>query len=179
LQCLSVPLHYFRHPLHTIHSHTYTQHTRADAGNAAFSAGFGWANFDLLPSGKQEGGRRASEPSGNDPRSCDINADGSYVVAFFKRSVTCAAILIGIFVARECIRLLQMRWYPGKISSLLQLCCSFTALSIKLSAFGPYMLPKPSILLQPIILTLSLASPAYYRLTTATRYGFPWMGRTR
>jgi hypothetical protein len=110
----------------------------ADPGNAAFSEGFGWANFDVVPSG-DSGNRRAGAecsrsevncgnsspnvilsstkcfPTGDevsDPTSCDMGAKGSHVVAFFKRAVTCVGIIVLMSLFRNMFRSAQMFLFP-------------------------------------------------------------------
>ena len=80
-------------------------------GNAAFSQGFVWANFDLLPSTAIPTKRREGEEK-SDPKSCDISSTDNYIVAFLTRTVTCVTIIIGVFLVREILVRLQCLWYP-------------------------------------------------------------------
>jgi hypothetical protein len=48
----------------------------------------------------------------SDPTSCDMGAKGSHVVAFFKRAVTCAGIIMLISLFRVMFRSVQMFCFP-------------------------------------------------------------------
>ncbi len=87
----------------------------ASAGNSAFSDGFQWANFDLLPSDGQ-GRQRRQGSAAADPYACGATGEGSVVAALLQRFATMCAILMVVFLVRASCCRLHMWWYPDSPS---------------------------------------------------------------
>lgn len=81
----------------------------AAPANQAFSEGFAWGNFDLLPSGDGGTNRRA-EDGISDPYSCNTSTPGSVIVAFLRRLSICCGLIFLIFLTRAFLRRLLMFW---------------------------------------------------------------------
>lgn len=76
-----------------------------------------------MPSGGESvdanGGRRQRRGAGkklSNPYACSLSAEGSALAALLKRFATVSAVLMLVFVARNCCLRLQMWWYPDSPS---------------------------------------------------------------
>ena len=92
----------------------------ASAANKAFSSGFEWSNFELLPF-FQGGGPRAERRAANesdpalDVYACDAWKEASVIGQFLMQVATNLAILLVVFFIRMGIRALLMAWYVASL----------------------------------------------------------------
>jgi len=82
---------------------------QADAGNQAFSGGFGWCNYDLgLSGGSEADVGSASRRAMNGGGKCDLSVG----IKLVEKVSVCSLILICVAAVRVLVKTIYVRKYP-------------------------------------------------------------------